>query len=102
MYYTIIKVKYFSGFMRRHVANCWKAMVKGEDLPELSKEDSETIKRISFLQATTEALPQFTLSNLILRIFGVSSNLATSILQYFSLCSSILSLFLAFVLVSSP
>ena len=68
-------------------------------MPKIPAEDDIKVKNLSFLEATTEALPQFTLSNIILRVYGLSDSLATMILQYFSLCSSILSLLVAFVTV---
>ena len=69
-------------------------------MQELPPEDDKTVKKSSFLEATTEALPQFTLSNIILRVYGVSDSLTTMVLQYFSLGSSILSLFSTFIMVS--
>ena len=74
-------------------------MMKGQDMPGLPLEDDKTLKNVSFLEATTEALPQFALSNIILRVYGLSDYIGTMILQYFSLGSSILSLLVAFVLV---
>ena len=88
-----------SGHMRRYIVNCWNALMKGQEMPSLPQNEDRSLKRVSFLEATTEALPQFTLSNVILRIFGVSDNLSTKILQYFSLSTSMLSLFLAFIMV---
>ena len=88
-----------SGYMRKHIVNCWNALMKGQEMPSLPPNEDKSLKRVSFLEATTEALPQFTLSNVILRIFGVSDNLSTKILQYFSLSTSMLSLFLAFLMV---
>lgn len=76
-------------------------MIKGQEMPDLPLEDDKTLKNVSFLEATTEALPQFTLSNIILRVYGLSDYFATMILQYFSLGSSILSLLVAFVMVST-
>ena len=76
-------------------------MIKGQEMPDLPSEDDKTLKNVSFLEATTEALPQFTLSNIILRVYGLSDYFATMILQYFSLGSSILSLLVAFVMVST-
>ena len=90
-----------SGKCGKHIARCWKSLTLGKDMPQLPPEDDKTIKQVSFLEATTEALPQFTLSNIILRVYGVSDSLTTMILQYFSLGSSILSLFSTFIMVNT-
>ena len=74
-------------------------MMKGQEMPGLPLEDNKILKDVTFLEAATEALPQFALSNIILRVYGLSDYLGTMILQYFSLGSSILSLLTAFVLV---
>ena len=89
------------GKLWKHIERCWNTMIKGQEMPDLPLEDDKTLKNVSFLEATTEALPQFTLSNIILRVYGLSDYFATMILQYFSLGSSILSLLVAFVMVST-
>ena len=73
----------------------------GQTMPEISTEDAKTLKNVSFFEATTEALPQFALSNIILRVYGLSDYFATMILQYFSLGSSVFSLLVAFIMVST-
>ena len=52
------------------------------------------------MEATTESISQFTLGNVIVRIFGISDDPTSKALQYFSLATSTLSLLMAFVTVS--
>ena len=84
----------------RHITNCWKAVIKGKDMPKLPPEDDKFTKNISFFEVTTESLPQLTFSNIIIRIYGVSDDMTTKFFQLFSLASSMLSLVVAFVSVS--
>ena len=95
--YTVL---YFRGQVRKHIVNSWNALVHGKDLPEFPEKYESLNRQVTFTAATTESLSQFTLSNIILRIFGVSDDPTSKVLQYFSLSTSGLSLALAFVTVS--
>ena len=86
--------------MRNQVVRCFKAMMRRQDLPEIPSEDDKFNRNVSFFEASTESLAQFTLSNIILRVYGISDDLTAKILQFFSLISSMLTLQLAFFLVS--
>ena len=55
---------------------------------------------MSFFEATTESITQFTIGDIIIRTYGVSDNMVTKFFQLFSLASSMLSLSLAFITVS--
>lgn len=69
-------------------------------MPSLPSDEEKFNKKVLFFEASTESITQFTISNIILRIYGVSDDLFARILQYFSLSTSILSLPLAFITVS--
>ena len=86
--------------MKEHIVLCWKAMWKKEEIPAIDLKSDTFNQNISFLEASTESLPQFTLSNIILRVYGVSDSLTTKTLQYFSLISSAITLPLAYTTVS--
>lgn len=81
------------------MTRCWNTLVNGQEMPEFPPKEEKILKKTLFLEAITESLPQFALSNIVLRVYGLSDNLTTMILQYFSLFSSMLSLFLAFIVV---
>lgn len=75
-------------------------MTKGNDLPEAPPEEDKFFKKVSFFEATTESITQFTIGDIIIRTYGVSDNMVTKFFQLFSLASSMLSLSLAFITVS--
>ena len=74
--------------------------MNGREMPDLSSEDDNFIKKISFLEVISESLPQLTFSNIIIRVYGVSDDMTTKFFQLFSLASSMLSLIVAFISVS--
>ena len=76
-------------------------MFAGNELPDLPPEEEKFNRKVSFFEATTESISQFTLSSIIFRIFGISDSLTTKFFQYFSIATSSLSLTLAFVTVSA-
>ena len=87
--------------VRRHIVRCWNAMFAGKEVPELPKQEAKFNKKISFFEATTESISQFTLSSVIFRIFGISDSPTTKFFQYFSIATSSLSLTMAFITVSN-
>ena len=89
------------GKARKHIVNSWKALVKGNEKPAIQSKDERFHREVSFIEATTESISQFTLGNVIIRIFGVSDNPTSKALQYFSLATSFLILAMAFVTVRS-
>ena len=89
------------GKARKHIVNSWNALVKGKETPAVPPKDERFHREVSFIEATTESISQFTLGNAIIRIFGVSDNPTSKVLQYFSLATSFLSLAMAFVTVST-
>lgn len=86
---------------RKHIVKSWNALVKGKEKPAVPPKDERFHREVSFMEAITESISQFTLGNVILRIFGVSDNPTSKALQYFSLATSFLSLAMAFVTVRS-
>ena len=92
--------KFFSGKLRNHILNSWRAMTKGQNLPELPIEDDMFNKKVSFFEATSESVVQFTVGDIIIRTYGVSDDLTTKFFQLFSLASSMFSLVIAFIFVS--
>ena len=87
--------------VRRHIVRCWNAMFAGKEVPELPMQEAKFNKKISFFEATTESISQFTLSSVIFRIFGISDSPTTKFFQYFSIATSSLSLTMAFITVSN-
>ena len=69
-------------------------------MPEAPPEEDKFFKKVSFFEATTESITQFTIGDIIIRTYGVSDNMVTKFFQLFSLASSMLSLSLAFITVS--
>ena len=70
-------------------------------MPQVPPEDDQFIRKISFFEATTESIAQFTLGDIIIRTYGVSDDLTTRFFQLFSLASSMLSLVVSFISVST-
>ena len=92
----------FRGKARKHIVKSWNSLVKGNEMPALPPKDERFNREVAFVEATTESISQFTLGNVIVRIFGISDDPTSKALQYFSLATSTLSLSLAFVTVSDP
>ena len=92
----------FRGKARKHIVKSWNALVKGDEMPALPPKDERFNREVAFVEATTESISQFTLGNVIVRIFGISDDPTSKALQYFSLATSTLSLSMAFVTVSDP
>ena len=76
-------------------------MFAGNELPDLPPEEEKFNRKVSFFEATTESISQFTLSSIIFRVFGISDSKTTKFFQHFSIATSSLSLTLAFVTVSA-
>ena len=91
----------FRGKARKHIVKSWNALVKGDEMPALPPKDERFNREVAFVEATTESISQFTLGNIIVRIFGISDDPTSKALQYFSLATSSISLSLAFVTVST-
>ena len=88
------------GTLKRQVIRSWRALTHGKDLPDLPEDDDRFIRKVSFLEATTESISQFTVGDIIIRTYGISDDLTTKIFQVFSLVSSMFSLLVAFITVS--
>ena len=74
-------------------------MTKGEDSYELPPEDIDFNKKVSFFEATSESIIQFTIGDIIIRTYGISDDITTKFFQLFGLASSMFSLILAFITV---
>ena len=92
---------HFRGKARKHIVKSWNALVKGDEMPALPSRDERFNREVAFVEATTESISQFTLGNVIVRIFGISDDPTSKALQYFSFATSSLSLSVAFVTVST-
>ena len=75
-------------------------MTKGEDSYELPPEDVDFNKKVSFFEATSESIIQFTIGDIISRTYGISDDITTKFFQLFGLASSMFSLIVAFITVS--
>ena len=75
-------------------------MTKGEDSYELPPEDVDFNKKVSFFEATSESIIQFTIGDIIIRTYGISDDITTKFFQLFGLASSMFSLIVAFITVS--
>ena len=98
---SYIQSLFFSGNLWKHLLKCKKAITNGQDLPSIDPEHDKFSKKVSFFEVITESLPQLTLSNIIIRIYGVSDDSTTKFFQLFSLASSMLSLMVSFITVST-
>ena len=69
-------------------------------MPEVPPDEDKFFKKVSFFEATTESIAQFTIGDIIIRTYGVSDDMLTKFFTFFNLASSMLSLSLAFITVS--
>ena len=89
-----------SGQLWSHIICSWKALTKGEDLPQLAEDKDKFNRKVSFFEAISESIAQFAIGDIIIRLYGVSDDLTTKIFQLFSLSSSMFSIMVAFVTVN--
>ena len=90
---------YFRKQSWNHIVRCMNAIKSGKEMPKLSLEEDKFNRKISFFEAITESLWQFTISDILIRLYGVSDDMTTKFFQLFSLASSMLSLIVAFITV---
>ena len=98
--FVIFPSYHIRGQLWRHSVRCWIAITKGQDMPSQPEKEERFNKNLSFFEAISESIAQFTISDIIIRTYGVSDDLLTKVLQLFSLASSMLSLTVAFIMVS--
>jgi hypothetical protein len=72
------------------------AIWQGCNLPEEPAEEKIHTHSVMFIEAISESLPQLSLSCLLIREFGLSSNSYEKFNQISGLCSSLMSLILLF------
>ena len=85
---------------KNHIVRSWKSLRKGKELPSLPSEDDKFNRKVSFYEATSESIIQFTFGDIIIRTYGISDDTTTRFFQLFSLASSMVSLMVAFISVS--
>ena len=77
----------------------WHAFRRREEFPRQCLTDYVFNMNICFFECLTEAIPQFNLSTVLLRMYGLSRNPLTGMTQVLSLSLSLLSLTVAFITV---
>ena len=82
------------------MCRCWSAITRKQNLPDFPQNDDVFNRNVSFFEATSESIIQFTVGDVVIRTYGVSDDLITRIFQLFSLASSMFSLVVAFITVS--
>ena len=80
----------------RHIKRNVLAIWQGCNLPEEPAEEKRHTHSVMFIEAISESLPQLSLSCLLIREFGLSSNSYEKFNQISGLCSSLMSLILLF------
>lgn len=75
---------------------CWKALKKGQEMPEEPEEDGKLRRNVFFMVTITESIPQLLMSCLVLRSFGISVDFFTKMFQLSSFMLSSVSPCFAF------
>ena len=96
--YHGIHVKYYLLQIHRDYNVIWR---KGQELPEELDKEKCFAHNISFLEATSESIPQFCLQIVILREFGISTDVREGFFQVTSLVTSLVSFCILFAKVIS-
>ena len=95
--YHGIHVKHYLLQINRDYNAVWR---KGEELPEELEEEKNFAHNISFLEATSESIPQLCLQIVVLREFGISTTAREGFFQVTGLVTSLVSFCLLFAKVS--
>ena len=80
----------------RHMKRNMLAICKGCDIPESPAEEKRHTHAVMFMEAISESMLQLSLSCLLIREFGLSSNGYEKFNQLSGLCSSLMSMVLLF------
>ena len=91
--YHGIHVKYFLLQIHRNYNAIW---IQGEQLPEELEEEKNYAHNISFLEVTSESIPQLCLQIVVLREFGISTDAREGFFQVTGLVTSLVSFCLLF------
>ena len=91
--YHGIHVKYYLLQICRDYNAIWR---KGEELPEALEKEMNFAHNISFLEATSESIPQLCLQIVVLREFGISTDAREGVFQVTGLVTSLVSFCLLF------
>ena len=91
--YHGVHVKYYLLQIYRDFKAIWR---KGEELPEALEEEMNFAHNISFLEATSESIPQLCLQIVVLREFGISTDAREGVFQVTGLVTSLVSFCLLF------
>lgn len=100
-YYFILIFKpcNFRGNVRSYIKQCWTAVTMKEEMPPEDADAEEFGKKVSFMEAITESIPQLLNSCLTIRSFGISVHFVTKFFQLFSFITSLISTCIAFGMV---
>ena len=96
--YHGIHVKYYLLQIHRNYNAIW---TKGEKLPEELEKEMNFAHNISFLEVTSESIPQLCLQIVILREFGISTDAREGFFQVTGLVTSLVSFCLLFAKVNT-
>ena len=98
MSYHGIHVKYYLLQIHRDYNAIWK---EGEELPEVAEKETNFAHIISFLEVTSESIPQLCLQIVVLREFGISTDAREGFFQVTGLVTSLVSFCVLFARVST-
>ena len=93
VFYHGIHVKYYILQIHRNYKAIWR---QGEQLPEELEEEKNYAHNISFLEVTSESIPQLCLQIVVLREFGISTDAREGFFQVTGLVTSLVSFCLLF------
>ena len=93
VFYHGIHVKYYILQIHRDFKAIWR---QGEQLPEELEEEKNYAHNISFLEVTSESIPQLCLQIVVLREFGISTDAREGFFQVTGLVTSLVSFCLLF------
>ena len=93
VFYHGIHVKYYILQIHRNYKAIWR---QGEQLPEELEEEKNYAHNISFVEVTSESIPQLCLQIVVLREFGISTDAREGFFQVTGLVTSLVSFCLLF------
>lgn len=93
------QMKNFRGNVRIYIRQCWNAVATGKEMPPEEADAEEFGKKVSFMEAITESIPQLLNSCLTIRSYGISVHFVTKFFQLFSFATSLISTCIAFGMV---
>ena len=97
IFYHLQHVKNFLVHLKNNISFIGQ---EGKELPEQSAEEEKFSHNISFLEALTESLPQLCLQMVVIREFGISTDIWEKFTQILNLATSLTSFCVLFSKVS--